>query len=646
MSRQIRIQQLLVIISAATLASCGGSSGTKSTPPPPGIVPTITAQPAAQNVAVGQSASFFVTAAGSAPLSYQWQQSNSNISGATSASYTTPATASADDGKVFTVVVTNSAGSVTSAPAKLSVSATPVASNTDVVTFHNDVARTGLNSTETMLTPDNVNVHTFGLLRNLTVDAKVDAEPLFLSALTINGAAHDVLFVATENISVYAFDANTGSILWQDTVANLLPSDETPSNNRSCGQVSPTIGITATPVIDRKAGPHGMIFFVAMSLDIQGNYHQRLHALDITTGAEMLNGPTEIVASSPGSGAGSTGGMLVFQPANYKERAALLLTNGNIYMGFASHCDAPPYSPWVMAYSESTLQQTGLLNLSPNGQNSGLSGQYGAGAIWQSGGGPAADPQGNVYYAIANGDFDTTLDSNGFPNQQDYGNAFVKLSLSNGKLTVADYFAMTNTLAESNGDTDLGSGAPMVLPDINDANSVTQHLAVAAGKDGHIYVVDRGNMGKFSATTNNVYQDMAGALPQGVWGAPAYFNQTIYYCDTNSALKAFPIANATGTGPSSSTALSFGFPGALPAISANGTSNAIVWALENTNPAVLHAYSAGDLTNELYNSNQASGNQDNPGQGNKFITPMIANGKVFVATQNSLAIYGLLSTPR
>jgi hypothetical protein len=645
MPGRARIQPSLLFFAAIALASCGGG-GSKLVSSTPGTIPIITAQPVSQSVTVGQSASFFVTAAGTAPLTYQWQQNNSNIAGATSSSYTTPSTTSTDDGKVFAVVVSNSAGSITSGPAKLSVSATAPASNTDVVTFHNDVARTGLNSTETLLTPGNVNVHSFGLLRNLAVDGRVDAQPLFLSALMINGTAHDVVFVETEHDSVYAIDSDTGAVLWQDGVANLAPPDETSSDNRGCSQTGTEIGITATPVIDRKAGPHGTMFLVTMSLDIQGMHHQRLHALDITTGAEMLNGPTEIQATYPGSGTANTGGTMVFLPSSYKERAALLLTNGNIYMGFGSHCDVPPYSAWVMAYSESTLQQTSVINLTPNGQDTGVNGRYGSGAIWQSGGGPAADTQGNVYIAIANGDFETTLDTNGFPNQQDFGNAFVKLSLSNGKLSVADYFAMSNTLAESDGDTDLGSGGPLVLPDLKDANGKTQQLTIVAGKDGHIYVVDRGNMGKFNAMRNAIYQDMPGAVPQGVWGVPAYFNETIYYCDSNNPMKAFSIGNATLTGPLSSTTVSFGYPGAIPAVSANGTSDAIVWAIENANPAVLHAYAANDLTNELYNSNQASGNQDNPGLGNKFITPVIANGKVFVATQNSVAVFGLLITPR
>jgi hypothetical protein len=571
---------------------------------------------------------------------------NSNISGATSASYTTPATTSADDGETFDVVVTNSAGSATSNTAMLSVSTTAMATPTDITTFHNDVARTGLNSTESMLTQSNVNMHTFGLLRNLSVDGRVDAEPLYLSGLMVNGAAHNVVFVETENESVYAFDSDTGVILWQDTVANLLPPGETVSDARDCSQVMSVIGITATPVIDRHAGQHGTMFFVGMSKDSQGNYHQRLHALDVTTGAELLNGPTEITATYPGTGLTNNNGIMTFAPGNYKERAALLLLNGQIYLTFASHCDIPPYQAWVMAYSESSLHQTAVLNLTPNGGDTGPGGQFGSGAIWQSGGGPAADPQGNIYVEVANGAFETTLDGNGFPNQQDFGNAFVKLTPASGKLTVADYFTMSGTLTEDDSDRDLGSGGPLVLPDMSNGSG-TKQLAIAAGKDGNIYVADRTNMGKFNSTTDNIYQELLHVIPGGIWGVPAFFNQTLYYCDSANSLKAFAFTNAKlSSSPTSSTSTNFEYPGALPSVSSNGTSNGIVWAIENTGVAVLRAYPANDLTTELYDSNQAAGSADHPGAGNKFITPAIADGKVFVATQMSVAVYGLLTTQR
>ncbi len=593
------------------------------------VGPSITTQPANRTVTAGQTATFTVVAGGTAPLSYQWQKNNANISGATAASYTTPATAIGDSGATFRVVVTNSVTSITSAAAVLTVNPVIVSSGTDVSTYHNDIARTGQNTTETKLMPANVNSATFGLLRNLSVDGRVDAEPLYLSQLSIAGTAHNAVFVMTEHDSAYAFDADTGAQLWK---VSLLGSGETPSDDRGCGQVSPEIGITSTPVIDRAAGAHGILYAVAMSKN-GATYFQRLHALDITTGAELEGGPVTVQATYPGTGSNSSGGMVMFDPKQYKERAALLLLNGVVYTSWASHCDFNPYTAWIMGYNQTTLVQTSILNLTPNGSE---------GSIWQSGGGLAADPQGNIYALIANGTFDTTLDVNGFPNKQDYGNGFVKISTAGGNLKVADYFNMSNTVSESGQDADLGSGGAMVLPDLSYGTGATLNLAVGAGKDGNVYVVNRNGMGKWNANSNNVYQEIAGGVPNGVWGVPAYFNSTVYYCDQSGTLKSFPVANGKLATTPGHTGASFTYPGVLPSVSANGASNGIVWAIENTGTAVLHAYAANDLTRELYNSNQAASGRDHFGGGNKFITPMIADGKVFAATSNSVAVFGSL----
>jgi hypothetical protein len=358
-----------------------------------------------------------------------------------------------------------------------------------------------------------------------------------------------------------------------------------------------------------------------------------LHALDLTTGAELEGGPVTVQATYPGTGANSSGGQVVFDPKQYKERAALLLLNGVIYTSWASHCDINPYTGWIMGYNQTTLAQTSVLNLTPNGSE---------GSIWQSGGGLAADAQGNIYALIANGTFDTTLDTNNFPNKQDYGNGFVKVSTTNGALKVADYFNMSTTVSESGSDTDLGSGGAMVLPDQNYGTASTLNLAVGAGKDGNLYVVNRNSMGKWNASSNNVYQELAGGVPNGVFGVPAYFNSTVYYCDINGTLKSFAISNGKLSTTPVHTAASFTYPGVLPSVSANGTSDGIVWAIENTGTAVLHAFAANDLTKELYNSNQAANGRDHFGSGNKYITPMIADGKVFAATTNSVAVFGLL----
>ena len=326
----------IYLVAALMFALCGCGSTASQTEPatPAAAAPVITSQPASRSVNVGQTAAFSVVATGTAPLSYQWQKNQANITAATSASYTTPAAAAADNGATFRVVVTNSTGSVTSNSATLTVnSSNPVPSvGTDVTTYHNDVARTGQNLTETALTTTNVNSQTFGLLRNLSVDGKVDAEPLYLSQLSVAGAAHNVVFIATEHDSVYAFDSDTGSQLWKVSV---LGTGETTSDTRSCSQVTPEIGITATPVIDRSAGQHGILYVVSMSKTASA-YFQRLHALDVTTGAELLGGPTTIQATYPGSGANSSGGQVVFDPKQYEERAALLLLNGVVYTSWTS----------------------------------------------------------------------------------------------------------------------------------------------------------------------------------------------------------------------------------------------------------------------------------------------------------------------
>ena len=504
----------------------------------------------------------------------------------------------------------------------------------DAVTYHYDNSRTGLNPNETILTLANVNSSTFGKLNLLTVDGKVDAEPLYLSAVTISGQTHNVLYVVTEHDSIYAFDADSGTQLWK---VSALGNGETTSDDRGCGQITPEIGITSTPVIDRHQGTNGTIFIVAMSKDGGGAYHQRIHALDVTTGAETNGSPTEISGTYPGTGDSSSNGKVNFLPGQYAERVGLLLMNQTIYLGWTSHCDIRPYTGWIMGYSESTLQQSQIIDLTPNGSD---------GAIWMAGAGLAGDTSGNIYLLDANGTLDPTINAGGFPVSADYGNAIVKLSTANNSLIVADYFEPYNSIAESNVDTDLGSGGALLLPDLTDSNGVVHQLIVGAGKDKNIYVGDRDSLGKYNPANNSaLYQEIPNALPNGVWSMPAYFNNTVYYGGVSDYLRAFSITNAKlGTTPSSESATTFGYPGATPSISSNGTSNGIVWALESTigSTAVLHAYNATNLSKELYNSTQAAGSRDGFGTGNKFLTPMIIHGKVYVGTPNGIAVFGLL----
>jgi hypothetical protein len=617
---------LVLAAQLSLLPGCGGGGGGSGSAA--AVAPAITAQPTDQRAAVGTTATFTVAANGTAPLSYQWQKGTTAISGATASSYTTPATTLADDGATFQVVVSNSAGNAKSNGARLSVApGTTMPRGVDVTTYKNDLNRSGQNLAETALTPANVSAATFGLLRLLPVDGKVDAQPLYLSKLAVGSNFFNAVFVATEHGSVYAFDADSGAVLWH---ASLLRTGETPSDARGCDQVIPEIGITSTPVIDRNAGPNGTIYVVAMSIDGSSAYHQRLHALDVATGAELLNGPVDISASFPTTGTATSS----FDARSYEERAALLLLNGTIYTSWTSHCDIAPYGGWMISFSQS-LTRTGALNIAAHSS---------AGpAIWMAGGGPAADAAGNIYLLSANGAFETTLDANGFPNNQDYGNSFLKISNAGAGLNVLDYFTMSNEVAESNADKDLGSGGELLLPDLTDSTSAVRHLMVGAGKDGNIYVVDRDAMGRFNAGSNNNYQTLGGALPGGIWSTPAYFNGTLYYGDVSGTLKAFAISSAKLVAtPQSQSSTHFTYPGTAPSVSANGTTNPIVWAHENTSPAVLHAYDATNLAHELYNSNQAAANRDQFGTGNKYITPTVADGKVFVGTTNAVAVFGLL----
>ena len=508
----------------------------------------------------------------------------------------------------------------------------PPSTTTTVTTYHNDNPRTGQNLGETTLTPTNVGSAKFGLLFIIPADGKIDAQPLYLPNLTIpNQGTHNVLFVASEHGSVFAFDADTGAQLWK---ISTLGDGETPSDDHGCDQVTPEIGVTSTPVVDTSVGAHGTIYVAAMSKDASGNYHQRLHALDVTTGTEQFGGPKQIQASYPGTGDNSSGGNVIFSPGQQVARPGLLLLNGVIYTSWGSHCDIRPYSGWIIGYDENALAQVTVLNVTPNGNE---------GSFWMSGAGPAADASGNIFALAANGTFDSTLNAQGFPARGDYGNAFLRISTANKTLEVADYFEMLDEASENATDNDLGSGGALVLPDLVDGLGVTRHLAVGAGKDANIYVIDRDSMGKFNSSANNIYQEIQSALASGgVFSMPAYFNGFVYFGAAGDNIKSFAISNAKlSTSPAFQTSHTFPYPGATPSISANGTNNAILWAADNSDPAVLYAFDATNLS-ELYDSNHASGGRDHFGTGNKFITPTVINGKVYVGTTTGVGVFGLM----
>ncbi len=509
-----------------------------------------------------------------------------------------------------------------------------VQASVSVLTYHNDNARTGLNTNETVLTPDNVASTNFGQLFTQPVDGFVYAQPLVMTNVAIPGkGVHNVVFVATEHDSVYAFDADNDSggnalPLWQTSFINPAAGvTSVPSADVGCTDLLPEIGITSTPVIDPVSGT---IYVEAKTEEMTNGvttFVHRLHALDVTTGAEKFGGPVMIQVSVPGSGDGSDGnGNLSFDPMKHMNRPGLLLNQGVIYLAYASHCDISPYHGWLISYDAHTLAFINVFNTTPNG---------GLGGIWQSGNGPDADTNGNIYVMTGNGTFDSTTNN-------DYGDSFLKFSTTNG-LQLADSFTPFNQQELSDADNDLGSGGPMLLPDA--AGSVAHpHLIVGSSKLGTIYLLDRDGLGGFNpANDNKIVEELPSAIG-GTWSSPAYFNNTIYYQGSGDVLNAFPISQASiSPMPSAQGPDNFGFPGATPSISANGTNDGIVWAIEtdnfgNNGPAILHAYDATNVASELYNSDEVN---EDPGGAVKFAVPTIANGKVYAGAQYTLAVYGL-----
>ncbi|MDQ6663866.1 MAG: hypothetical protein M3Z23_05695, partial [Acidobacteriota bacterium] len=436
---------------------------------------------------------------------------------------------------------------------------------------------------------------------------------------------HDVVFVATEHDSVYAFDAtsNAGANaepLWHvsfiDPAANITTVPQADVFN--CGQIVPEIGITGTPVIDLASGT---LYVVAMTKEPFPNisgpaYAHRLHALDITTGAEKRS----VLVQASVAGTGEHGSTVAFIPRNYKQRPGLLLLNGVVYTAWSSHCDASTYHGWLIGYDARTLRQVSVYNSTPNG---------GQGSFWASGAAPAADASNNIYVISGNGTFDA--DNGG----ADLGESFIKLSTGGGGLSVADYFAPFNQADLNSKDLDTGSSGALLLPD-EAGSSDHPHLLVSAGKEGRIYLLDRDNMGRFQAGSDSqIVQSLPRAVG-GLFGIPAYFHNQVYFSGSGDALKAFRLSGGLlSTSAVSQSAVKFGFPGTVPSISANGNSDGIVWVADPS--AKLRAYDAADLTKELFSGSL--------GTYVKFSVPIIANGKVYAGTQDSLVVFGLTSLP-
>ncbi len=530
----------------------------------------------------------------------------------------------------------------------------PAFGQTPVLTQHNDNARTGQNTSETILTTANVNTSQFGKLFALPVDGQVYAQPLYVPGVTINGGVHNLVIIATENDSVYAYDADSaGAVLLWKTKASLVDAahgagaNETALETASttgCSDMQPQIGITSTPVIDSTSKT---IYVEAKSTN-GTNYFHRLHALDLLTGNEKAPGPVVIAATVSGTGDGSSNGQLSFDNLHQLNRPGLLLLNGTIYIGYASHCDSGPYHGWLFAYDAATFARKSVYVTTPNG---------GLGGFWMTGAGVAADASGNIFIASGNGDFDTTHVPAG-----ETGDTILKLGTTNQILTQLDYFTPEEQSTLDSHDEDLGSGGVLLLPD---QPGSFPHILVEAGKEGRIYVVNRDQM-----TTNNSHYcsgcpndpeiieesgiPAVGAGGYGMFNTAAYWNNTLYFWGVSDVLKSIPITNGLPdfTHVTRSTA-QIGFPGAGVSVSSNGTTagSAIVWGIDSSQygspgpgpgPAVLYAFDATNISKMLYSSAQNAG-RDAAGNAVKFTVPTVANGKVYVGTSTEVDVYGLVS---
>lgn len=505
-----------------------------------------------------------------------------------------------------------------------------------ITTSQYDNDRTGADLTETVLAPKNVNVRQFGKLISLPVDGDVYAQPLYLPNVEIPGkGVHSLLFVATEHDSVYAFDADkiSTSPVWH---VNFLPSagivTTVPDRDAQCPFISPEIGITSTPVIDIETGT---LYVLARTKTWKGQsraeYTQQLHALAITTGVEKFGGPVTISATSPGTSHDRNGDVVKFDPLRENPRSSLLLANGSVYLTWASSCDVGPYHGWVMSYDAKTLRQQAVLNTSPDSSESG---------IWQSDTGPAADRQGNVYVVTGNGQFDA-----GPGKGRDYGDTVLKLRLLGNRLVVSDFYTPFDQQQLNSTDGDLGSGGPVLLP--GGSRSGPSGL-VFGGKAGVLYVINPEHLGGKEVRSADPSIEKF-RLSDGIYSAPAYWNGHLYYYASDDALKDFVVRGGrVSNTPAFRGSRRSEFSGGTPTVSANRTSNGIVWLTEtkawNGNDgrsAVLRAYDALNVGRELYTSDQDPG-RDQAGQALRFTIPTVANGRVYLGVKKAVDVYGLL----
>ena len=522
-----------------------------------------------------------------------------------------------------------------------------------VLTQRYDSARDGVNANETTLTPSNVNTSTFGKLFSLPVDGFVFAQPLYVPNVVIPGnGTHNVVYIATENDTVFAYDADGLQVepLWNVNLAtsscpNGFTCTTVPYTDNTEGintDIMPVIGITSTPVIDPSIDT---IFVVAKTKEVSGgttNYVYRLHALNITTGTEQPNSPIVIQGQVAGNGLPNSGGYLVFSPFYSQQRSGLALVSGAVYVAFGSWGDAGSWKGWLFGYDEISLAQLSAFSTTPNGTE-------GEAGIWMHGNGLASDSSGYLYFSTGNGAFDGVTN---------YGDTFLKLATPG--LNVADYFTPYDQALLDPADLDIAAGGVMLLPD-SAGTATYPHILIGCGKNGAIYVIDRDSMGQFNSSGDTqIIQELHNVIGAKAWSdtsyvdncvsSPAYWQGNLYWGGVGDSVKMFSFANGLmSSTPASHSSESYQVPGANPVISANGTSQGIVWTIENNGTlthnvgtaAILHAYDATNLANELYNSNQVAA--DAAGAPVKFAVPTVVNGKVYVETQQSVAVYGLLA---
>ncbi|GAC1617352.1 MAG: hypothetical protein PVS2B2_20640 [Candidatus Acidiferrum sp.] len=610
-----------------------------------GSTVSVTVSPKRGGLATGQQLKFTATLTNDTQVVW-------SVSAGGSLSGQTPTTTvfSATSAGVYTITATSVAD-----PNKIATATIGVTDLTGVTTYHNNLARDGANTREFALTTSNVATATFGKLFSCTVDGAIYAQPLWVPNLTVGGASHNVIFVATQHESVYAFDADASpcSTLWHFSLIDsahggTVGETSVPSGHlgglvgSGFGDIEAEVGITGTPVIDPSTST---LYVASKSVNASTQFFQRLHALDLTTGNEKLNGnkPVLISASVPGDGDGSSGGIVAFDPRTEHQRPGLALVNGVVYIAWASHEDHDPYHGWVIGYSASTLAQApgAVFNTTPNHVGTV---SYSRGGVWMGGGAPAADASNNLYFITGNGTYD------GLKN---FGDSILRVSTSGG-LSAADWFTPNDQATLDSNDTDLGSGASTILVDLPTAP--VHQLLIGGGKEGRLYLLDRTNLGHFTPSDSGVVQSFAAS--NAIFATPAFWQNKLYYAAENDTMKMFTLDPIKGlftptTTPSATSHSTnfFSFPGSTPSVSATGTANGIIWALDNSQygypagangPAVLHAYDASNLTTEFWKSSQAAANRDTAGNAVKFTVPTVANGKVYVGTRTELDVYGLL----